>query len=311
MKKEYNIYYIYGDVWQVEGAVRTIKKSILKNEDNLVEFKGKVDSASIVTASRLSTFGGGKKLVIVRNFEGFNFKDFSKYFENPNTDTCLVFVNDNNELKIPKNLKEAFDKHGKVLNYRKVYNKDAPAYIRKIFNHYNKTIGQKEISLIVNYIGSDLMELSSEIEKLTIYVGDRKYVNTEDIINVLEKSRVGSVFELINYISSKQRQKALALYKQLIDSGQGEFSILKMLNRHMKQMSDVKKMLALKVGAEEIGKELKIPSYFIKDTMQKSRNLSWERIKNMYKLVTTAEDDLKYKKTSNRVIMERLIIDLC
>ena len=79
----------------------------------------------------------------------------------------------------------------------------------------------------------------------------------------------------------------------------------------MKQMSDVKKMLALKVGAEEIGKELKIPSYFIKDTMQKSRNLSWERIKNMYKLVTTAEDDLKYKKTSNRVIMERLIIDLC
>jgi hypothetical protein len=76
-------------------------------------------------------------------------------------------------------------------------------------------------------------------------------------------------------------------------------------------MSDIKKMLTFKMPVDEIGKELKISSYFIKDTITKSRNLSWERIKNMYKLVVDAEDDLKYKKTSNRIIMERLIIDMC
>ena len=81
--------------------------------------------------------------------------------------------------------------------------------------------------LFTLYTGGDRRIISSEIEKLNLYLGKtRREVNVADVRLLTPLSRAGVVFELSNAISARQLAPALDLLKQLIFQGENEIGII-------------------------------------------------------------------------------------
>jgi DNA polymerase-3 subunit delta len=299
------LYYLYGgEKTFIEESLKSLKKRVVEGRSHdLLEFEKGVVGEIISAARTVSPFGG-RRLIIVNNPSSSLWTDLGVYLESPKDNACLVFVS--TKCEIPKKL----EKNVILCNFSKVPENRLNPYIKGLFKSHNKTIAVKEISQIIGYLGNDLMEIENEVNKLVIYIGEKDYVDSDSIQTVLEKSRVGSIFELINYIGSDEKSKAIKLLGRLLDSGQGDFAVLVMIVRHLKQITDVKKLMGLGYTPKQIADRCKINVYFVRDALRRARKTSWDHIINLFELVKFTERALKYKKTSNKILLERLILEL-
>jgi len=304
------LYYFYGEErLHMEEALEKLKVKVVGAEKhNLLTFDKKVSPGEIITAASVIPMFGKRKLVVIKNAAFSAWDDFKEYFTNPSKDSCLVFVTSKYEM--PKRLQKIFEVKGVVVNFTRVVESRLAPYIKDLFRSHGKSVTKREINLIVSYLGNDLMEIDNEVKKLVIYVGNKDHVSVDDIQNVLEKSRVGSVFELINFLSDDHKSKALKVLDGLLESGENEFAIFVMIVRYLKQMNDCKKFMNCGVNPKEIGERCGIHSYFVRDTLKKARSMSWERIQKLFELCKWTEKALKYKNTPNRILLERLVLEL-
>lgn len=82
------------------------------------------------------------------------------------------------------------------------------------------------LEMLVHLAGEDTRQLDSEIEKLSLYVGENGRV-TEDVVRLLVPlNRAGVVFELGNAIGRRDLRRALELVRTLIYQGQNAIGIL-------------------------------------------------------------------------------------
>jgi DNA polymerase-3 subunit delta len=82
------------------------------------------------------------------------------------------------------------------------------------------------LEMLVHLAGEDTRQLDSEIEKLSLYVGESGRV-TEDVVRLLVPlNRAGVVFELGNAIGRRDLRRALELVRTLIYQGQNAIGIL-------------------------------------------------------------------------------------
>src|SRR5206468_9044475 len=92
---------------------------------------------------------------------------------------------------------------------------------------------------LVDALGSDMMLIANELEKLALYVGDKKRITLGDVETLVLAAKQRSLYELTDAISSKNRAAALEVLDAILSSGDGEEAAighLYMLARTFRQM---------------------------------------------------------------------------
>jgi len=303
------LYYLYGDeYYYIDQAVELLKKKIIKNQQNLIVFQGNINPNEVVTTARIISIFGDNKLIIIKNFKKIDWKVFSNYFEKPVIDSTLVFISSKYEL--PAQIKKIFEKKGKAKNFKKIPEYKLDNLVIQLFKKHGKLIGEREAKLIISYLGSNLSIIDNEATKLAMYAGKKDYIGMQDIKIVLEKSRICTIFELINFLLDGNKSKAISLFNDLLISSGNEFGMVVMFKNTLKRIISCKKLKGLGIDDKEIGKTLEIHPYFLKETLKRSNNMSWRKLKKMYELLVWTENAMKYKKTSNKILVERFFYEI-
>jgi DNA polymerase-3 subunit delta len=82
------------------------------------------------------------------------------------------------------------------------------------------------VEMLVQLAGEDTRQLDSEVEKLSLYLGERTRVTAEDVRIMVPLNRAGVVFELGNAIGKRDLRRALELVRTLVHQGQNPIGIL-------------------------------------------------------------------------------------
>jgi DNA polymerase-3 subunit delta len=80
--------------------------------------------------------------------------------------------------------------------------------------------------MLVQLAGEDTRQLESELDKLSLYVGEGNTVTIEDVRAIVPLSRAGIIFEVGNAIARRDLRRALELLRTLIYQGQNPVGIL-------------------------------------------------------------------------------------
>lgn len=78
---------------------------------------------------------------------------------------------------------------------------------KKFFNNYKISISQETINLLVNRCNGDRGHLKSELDKILIYMQDKKNINLEEIFKLTNLSENFSINELVDTSLSKNSKK--------------------------------------------------------------------------------------------------------
>lgn len=76
-------------------------------------------------------------------------------------------------------------------------------------------IDPESVHLLLEYAGNDMTKIETELNKLISYVGEGNPITTESIKQIVTKTVESKVFELMDAVMDKKRDKALIIFNEL------------------------------------------------------------------------------------------------
>lgn len=311
------VMFFYGDDYLIEEKLQDIKAKALSPafaDMNYNAFDAKeADIDNIISIAQTFPVMSKKRLIVINRAEGLSKlqqDSFLEYIKNPSPTTCLVFTAE----KIDKRLGffSALDKAKCLCYIKPLAEGEFPAWIRKEALRFGKKISDETIGVLLDALGNDLGDIKQELDKLTLFVGDRNNIGKEDVETVVSNSRVDTVFNLTDSIGSKDFKKAIININKLIDQKEEPVKILGMITRHFRIIWRAKGLSKKGVSPNSMASVLGVftPRY-LDGYIKQGRGFSAEGLLKIYQKLHKTDIALKSAKQHPLMIMEKLVMDLC
>ncbi len=191
----------------------------------------------------------GRRIVIVRDSDAFVIEHaatLAKYLAAPaGTGTLILLVNswppktqrkDSDTIAAIKALTKIVGKVGELTNCSAPSSAALPKWISQAAEAHGKNMAPQAARMLAEWIGADLARLNGEIEKLVLYVGDRKGISSADVSAVAVATGGYKPFALTNAIGRRDTRKALTILAEMLTSRGEEIKTLGMLAWHVRKM---------------------------------------------------------------------------
>lgn len=312
-----NIYVIFGEEEYLKNIYEKKLISNIIDENfkmmNFDIFEGKnVNISNIIDACDTMPFMSDYRVVILKNtgliYDGK--KDDTIKLENylhtlPKT-TILIFI----EEKIDKKLK-IFKTISNIGTFHKIdilSENELVNWILNIFKDNNKNISAKEAIYIIRSIGFNMEILLNEINKLISFKGSSTKITINDIDNICTKSIESKIFDLINFMSNKDMDNAIKIYKNLIVNKTSPFVILNMISRQFRIILQTKYLYNKNYSINNIVSELELRDFIVKEAIKQSKNFSIKILLQAINECLEIDNNIKTGKIIDEIAIELLII---
>jgi len=276
-----------------------------------VFYADEAGAEEIVEAARSVPFMAERRLVIVRRTELFRKVEqekFLSYLDNPVASTYLIFVATDVNFRYP--LFSRIRKEGTAVYFSPLRDNRVVPWLLATAREMGLKISHEACAYLHQIVGNSLMELYSELEKLSIRYGHEP-VGIEKVRQMATKMRAYSIFELTDHISAKDCKKALETLRKLLEQGgkDSALSILGMLNRQFRLLWRVKFMKA-RGAQKDIPQALGIPPFLARKLIIQVDNWSEAELREFLGNLCLVDSRLK-SGSQEGILLDHLIISLC
>lgn len=270
----------------------------------------------IEDALSISLFSN-KKLIIVDNayiFTGTtnkklieqNIDVLKDYINNGNFTNIIIFTILKEKLDERKNIVKLIKEKGIVKDFN--LSNNINKYILDMFDNYK--INNENVNLLINRVGNNLEILEKEIEKIKIYKDTDLIINKEDIINLTTKNIDIDFFNLIENIVSKNKEKALESYFEIIKYGEEPIKIIVVLANKFRLIYQAKNLYKKGYSEKDISSLLGSNYYAIKKCLESSRKYDDKLLLNSILKLANLDIDIKSGKIDKNLGLELFIMML-
>jgi DNA polymerase-3 subunit delta len=198
------------------------------NRDVIMACTG--EGERIVGLARAFPVLAKRRLVVVREADALNQQDWDSltpYLKNPPLSTCLVFI-----------MGEApsFASPDNIVDFSVEDESEINDFLLKELSIRGKKIVPRAKDLLLSMAWNSLQELRQEIEKLSIYVGEKQTIDIDDLNRLCSVRIEVGAFALTDALGNRDAQAALRNLEALIDSGENEIGILARLANHFRRL---------------------------------------------------------------------------
>ncbi len=312
------MYLLYGvEDFLIKEEIKKIIKN--NNIDDIDIIRYDLENTKLETiiedAASISLFGN-KKLIIVDNSYIFTGTTNKKLMEQ-NTDLLINYLNkaDFSNIVVFKILKEKLDDRKKVVKLFKEkgivkdFNKTSNLnkYILDMFDNYK--IDNNCINLLVDRVGNNLEILHQEIEKIKQYKDKDLNISKEDIINLTSKNIENDFFALIENIVSKNKEKAMESYFEIIKDEE-PIKIIVVLANKFRLIYQAKRLYKQGFSEKDISNMLGNNFYAVRKCLESGRNYSEKALLKTLVSLANLDIDIKTGKIDKYVGLEMFILTL-
>jgi len=292
----------------LERAVEPSLKDFNYNVFYGNESKG-VDIAD--TAQTLPMFAE-RRAVLVKRAESLSAaacEVLLPYIQNPAASTCLIFSG----AKIDQRKKffAELKKHGELVEFKRLYDNKLSPFIQGEATVLGKPIEPAAADLLSFLIGNNLQELSSQIEKLVVFAGDRPRITLEDVRAVASSSKAFTVFELARYLCARDLHNTLKSLDTLFRNGEETPMMIGALSRHFRQLWRVRELLDRKAAKPDIAREVGINPYFLDDMIAQARKFGRGELRGIFAELYRCDLASKTGGGQPYTLMHGLVVGIC
>ena len=296
-------------------------------ENDLAEVLDRARTPSLMAPFQVF-FVRGVKHLFGRGSNEEKIAAIEAYCKNPNPDALLVFVADHISIPADARRMEMADKDRYqkiredlgsfcgIVELARVQEGEAVRWIGEYCVTRGVKIDADGARELVDALGADMMMVSNELEKLILYVGDKRMVTLGDVETMVLAAKQRSLYELTDAISSKDRVRALAVLDALLSTGDGEEAAIGHLYMLAKTFRQMLVILERNVRDQRmlwaaLWQGFRVPPFAADDIIRQARRYKSKReLTRAIRLVAKADLALRSNPPGKRMVLERLILDL-
>jgi DNA polymerase III subunit delta len=269
------------------------------------------------------------KTLYTRGAKKDEFAALDAYGRSPNPQALLVFIADH--LHLPADLrrmdmqdKDRYERIRETLGewcgmveLVRVEEADAMRWLVGEAEKRGSTLEVDAARELADALGSDLMLMASELEKLVLFVGERRRITLGDVETMVLGAKQRSLYELTDAISARDRPRALALLQGLLNASDGgeESAIghLYMLARTFRQMLVIleKNVRDSRAIWQALWQGFRMPPFAAEDLIRQARRYKSRRdLTRALRLIARADLELRSSPPDKRLVLERLVLAL-
>ncbi len=306
-------------------------------EFSLFEYDlGETDLAEILDRARTPSLMAPFQVFFVRGVKnlfgrGSNEEKLSaieEYCKNPNPDALVVFVADH--ISIPadvrrmemqdkeryQRIRETMGQYCGIVELARVEEGEAVRWISDYCASREVKIEPDGARELVDSLGGDMMMISNELEKLMLYVAEKKRITLGDVETMVLAAKQRSLYELTDAISSKDRVRALEVLDAILSTGDGEEAAIGHIYMLAKTFRQMLVILERNVRDQRmlwaaLWQGFRVPPFAADDIIKQARRYKSRReLTRAIRLTAKADLALRSNPVSKRLVLERLILDL-
>jgi len=179
-------------------------------------FADDAQAADILTIAKTKPFLNPKRLIVIKNIELFDSpvhkEQILNYAKSPSPDSVLILDADISQKDY---LKDGFltelGKLSQVVAFKKLYDANLYNWISKRALLRKKRVEPRACELLKQLKGNNLRAIDEEIEKLSIYAGDKATITEGDVQQLSGRDISGTVYDMIDALARNDKKRALAL----------------------------------------------------------------------------------------------------
>ena len=148
---------------------------------------------------------------------------------------------------------------------------------RKFFYNYKISISQEAINLLVNRCNGDRGHLKSELDKILIFIHDKKNINLEEIYKLTNLSENFSINELVDTTLSKNSQKTSEIINESNYKSEDGILILRVFLQRAKRLLDLYEKQKENISFDNLIDNYKPPIFWKDKPIIKKHLENWSK----------------------------------
>ena len=230
-------------------------------------------------------------------------KKLKKYLDNP-SDNYLIMINDS--LSERKEIKELLSNNVEVL-------KESVSSEKIVKDNLDYLLmDNKVIQYFCNYCLNNNEKIINELDKIKNYKynDDDKNVTIEDINNIVVRDYNDDIFDLVNAIIKKNKNRAFELYYRLMQKEKDSVNIIGSIASSIRNLYSVKVLNEKRYKQNDISEILGIKPYAVSIALENCNNYSSKKL--LHLLDTLADIDYKTKSGNgdSNILFEMFLLSL-
>lgn len=269
------------------------------------------------------------RLLYQRGAKKEEFAAVEKYLRLPNPQALLVFVADH--LHIPadvrrmdmqdkdryERIRETLGEFCGIVELSQPDDADAMRWAIQTAQTQGVELQADAARELVDALHSDLMRIASELEKLTLFVEQKKQITLHDVEQMVVSAKQRSLYQLTDAISAHDPARALELLHGLLNASEGgedgAIGHLHMLARTFRQMLVVleKNVRDSRGIWQALWPGFRVPPFVVDDLIHQARRYSSRRdLMQMLERVARADVEIRSSPPDKSLVLERMVLDL-
>ena len=180
-------------------------------------------------------------------------------------------------------------------------------WIRNRAKSKDASISPGALRLLTQFVGPNLRLLDSELEKLSLYAGE-KQIGEEHVRSMVAQVREASIFAAVDAIVQGNPSVALRLLQKLRNDGAALPYIQAMIARQLRLVTVAKELVERRVPRGEMGARLELRADFaVRKTLEQARRFSWPRLKGLYACLLEMDLAIKQGRQDEDLALEILV----
>lgn len=265
------------------------------------------DIKEIISLADTMPFFAESRLIVIEN-SGFFKRDSSEladYLPQMPESTHIIFREE--EIDKRNRLFKKVKELGYFAEMKRQTEAELERWVLTILKKEQINLTRSTMTYLLETIGTDMNVIRNELDKLIAYLGDRKVLEPADIDTICSRQISGQIFEMIDAMSSKNRQKAFHLYYDLIALKEPPMRILFLITRQYLQLYQIKEMQQRGLSGQALASAAGLSSYVVRKVASRASGFRIEELKHCIEECALMDEQIKTGQIRDSIAVEVLI----
>ena len=307
------IYLLFGEENYLKKQYKErIVKALLPEGDtmNYAHYEGKgIDVKEVIDLAETMPFFAERRVLVFENtgfFKSASGAELAEYVKEIPETTYFLFVEE--EVDKRSKMYKAVKAKGRAVELPFQDENTLKRWVAGQVGKENKKITESDVVYFLNKVGTDMENITKELEKVFCYTLDRDVVLREDIDAVCVTQISNHIFDMVNAVAEKQQKRALELYYDLLALKEPPMRILFLLTRQYRGLYQVKQLAKKGYGRKEIAEKAGLHPFAVGKYMEQAKRFHIKELRAILEDSADIEQRVKTGLLTDHLAVEIFLV---